>query len=255
MQDAESESPVCGDTYAKVFMNEEGLEIFAAFENDAHPNASNVARARIVDDLLREELAAHLDMLVLTIGAGFDSRPYRLTGGTWVELDEPAVISYKNEQLPVAESPNELHRIPIDFSTESVKEKLSPFAERESPVVIVVEGVFVYLDEPKIRQLLQMLKSVFPQHMLIGDMTSKRFFEEYGHDMHDKLKALGTSFKYTPQDPESIFKENGYLRREKISVVGSAVKFGSITMPPALLETVFRTLADGYSIYVFETGG
>ena len=128
MRDAERDKPVCGDIYAKVFMNDDGLKILETFKDETGPNTSNVARHRIVDDLLRQELAAHPDLRVVIIGAGFDTRAYRLKGGTWIELDEPQVIAYKNERLPVSDSPNELQRVPIDFSTESLADRLAPFA-------------------------------------------------------------------------------------------------------------------------------
>ena len=126
MQDAERSEPVCGDIYAKFFMNEDGVRILEAFEDETYPNASNVARHRIIDDFLRQELLADSGLCVVIIGAGFDSRAFRLKGGVWVELDEPQVILYKNERLPASDCANELHRIPIDFSTDSLEEKLSP---------------------------------------------------------------------------------------------------------------------------------
>jgi O-methyltransferase involved in polyketide biosynthesis len=43
----------------------------------------------IIDDLLREELVANPNLTVVIIGAGFDTRAFRLQGGTWIELDEP----------------------------------------------------------------------------------------------------------------------------------------------------------------------
>ncbi|HKS09983.1 MAG TPA: class I SAM-dependent methyltransferase, partial [Pyrinomonadaceae bacterium] len=150
MQDAERDKPICGDVYAKVFMNEDGLRIFEKFKDETGPNSSNVARHRIIDDLLRQELAAHPDLRVVIIGTGFDSRAYRLKGGTWIELDEPQIIAYKNERLPVTDAQNELHRIAIDFSTDSLEDKLSPFAGRGGPVVVVVEGVFMYLEQQAI---------------------------------------------------------------------------------------------------------
>ena len=120
MRDAERERPVCGDVYAKVFMNEDGLGILETFKDETAPNSSNVARHRIIDDLLRQELAAHPDLRVVIIGAGFDTRAYRLKGGTWLELDEPQVIAYKNERLPASDAQNKLQRIAIDFSTDSL---------------------------------------------------------------------------------------------------------------------------------------
>src|SRR6185503_21276065 len=144
MQDAESSNPICGDVYAKRFMNDEGRRILETFKDEVRPNSSNVARHRIIDDLLREELRAKPDLRIVIIGAGFDSRAYRLKGGRWVELDEPQVVAYKNELLSPATCDNPLDRVAIDFSNESVEEKLSSFATTDRAVV-VIEGVFMYL--------------------------------------------------------------------------------------------------------------
>ena len=101
MQDAENANPICDDTYARVFMNEEALRFLETFKDDIGPNLGNVVRHRIIDDLLRRELESNPHERVLIIGAGFDTRAYRLQGGSWIELDEPQVIVYKNERLPV----------------------------------------------------------------------------------------------------------------------------------------------------------
>lgn len=247
MQDAERSNPVCNDIYAKVFMNEDGLQILEAFRDETKPNASNVARHRIIDDLLRQELLDKPNLSVVIIGAGFDSRAYRLSGGTWVELDEPQVISYKNERLPASVCENELHRIPIDFSTDSLEEKLSAFANR-SPVTVVVEGVFMYLEEETIKQLLQTLRRLVPQHKLICDLMTRDFFEKYSKSLHEKITGMGTSFKFTIDNPEAVFVENGYRRLQKIEIVEKSVVFEAPDVP----SSVLATLPHGYLVYVFE---
>ena len=251
MQDAELDKPVCGDVYARRFMNEDGLQILEKFKDETRPNASNVARHRIIDDILREELAANPNLCVVIIGAGFDTRAYRLNGGTWVELDEPQVIAYKNERLPVAESKNELQRIPIDFSTDSLEQKLSSFAGRR-PVVVVIEGVFMYLEQETITQLLQTLRRVFPQHKLVCDLMNRSFFEKYGRTIHEKLTGMGATFKFTADKPEELFVKNGYRRVAVLSIVAKSVEYQGNKIARFLLNTVFRTLASGYAIYVFE---
>lgn len=251
MQDAQGSNPVCGDIYAKAFMNEDGLRILEAFKDETSPNASNVARHRIIDDFLRRELLANPGLCVVIIGAGFDSRAFRLKGGTWVELDEPQVIAYKNERLPASNCENELHRVPIDFSTDSLEEKLSSFSSR-SPVVVVIEGVFLYLEEELIGQLLQTLRHLFPRHKLICDLMSREFFEKYSRTLHEKITGMGTSFKFIVDNPEEVFLENGYSLTGRVSVVESAVEFESIKIPMTVLKTLLRTLAEGYAIYVFE---
>lgn len=251
MLDAERANPVCGDVYAKAFMNNDGLRILETFKDETGPNSSNVARHRIIDDLLRQELAAHPELQVVIIGAGFDTRAYRLKGGTWIEIDEPQVIEYKNERLPVSESPNKLQRIAIDFSTESLADKLAPFAS-SGPVAVVVEGVFMYLEQQAIEQLLQTLHRLFPQHKLICDLMTRKFFEKYGSTIHEKLTGMGATFKFTADNPEEIFVKNGYKRVDQISMVMKSTEFEGRRVPKILFRTLLRTLASGYAIYVFE---
>ena len=252
MQDAQDVHPVCGDIYAKVFMNETGLQIFKAFREERKADTSNIVRHRIIDDFLRQALSVHSNLCLVIIGAGFDSRAYRLEGGIWVELDEPPVITHKNKQLPASNCVNELHRIPINFSTDSLADKLSSFSN-QSQVVVIIEGVFMYLEPDAISLLLRTLRQIFPQHQLICDLMTRKFFEKYSRSLYKTIKAMGTSFKTVADRPEEIFIRNGYHCTETISIVERAVVFGKIRIPRPILKNFLRVLAKGYSIYVFTS--
>jgi len=251
MRDAERDQPVCGDTYAKVFMNEPGLQILETFKDETRPNTSNVARHRLIDDLLREELLANPNLTVVIIGAGFDTRAFRLKGGTWIELDEPQVITYKEERLPAATSENDLERISIDFATESLEEKLAPFSGR-NPVTVVIEGVLGYLEEAAIGELLETLDQLFPRHKLICDLMTREFFEKNASSIHEKLSGMGATFKFTVDKPEEVFLKNGYRQLETIPIIEKAVLFEAGEIPPDVWQEIQPTLPQGYSIHVFE---
>lgn len=250
MEDAASDKPVCNDTYAKLFMNSEGLAILDAFKDETRPNASNVARHRIIDDLLQQEILGQPDLLIVIIGAGFDSRAFRLQGASWVELDEPQVIAYKNERLPAANSQNDLQRISIDFATESLGDKLARFSNR-SPVV-VIEGVFMYLDQEAIDHSLKTLGRLFPKHKLICDLMTRQFFENFGKTLHEKITGMGASFKFTADSPEDVFLKGGYELNKKICIIEKSVLFQMPDLPATVVEAMRSSLPAGYSIYVFE---
>src|SRR5688572_25697162 len=108
MLDAQRRRPVCNDVYAERFMDERGRKILQRFGVEPNPNMANVSRHRHIDDELRRRLKADPTLRVVLIGCGFDSRAFRLTGGEWLELDEPPLIAYKNAKLPVKECANSL---------------------------------------------------------------------------------------------------------------------------------------------------
>ena len=116
--DAGTSRPACGDHIAQRFMTPEAWALFEPFRDLGPPNASNVMRHRMIDDRLRAAIHARPDVGVVIIGAGFDTRAFRLPGGRWVELDEPSIIALKEAQLPARDSPNPLTRVAIEFDRE-----------------------------------------------------------------------------------------------------------------------------------------
>ncbi|TCS33513.1 methyltransferase (TIGR00027 family) [Paucimonas lemoignei] len=249
-QDAQSIRPVCGDAYARRFMCDYGLRIYELFKEETNSNASILVRHRIIDELLREQLQKRPDTCVITIGAGFDSRPYRLDGGTWYELDEPQLITWKEERLPAEECGNPLQRIAIDFASESLEDKLAAITPT-GPVILVIEGVFIYLTEQEILQALAAFQKHFPDHAIICDLVSSDMVTQYATTLHAKIQTLGTRFQPVER-PETVFTLNGYCIREGISIIERAVDFGINRIPKLLLGFMLDCDVMGNAVYVFE---
>lgn len=250
MQDAASAHPVCGDDYAQLFMSDYGIGIYELFREEQNCNASMLVRHRIIDELLCEQLQKRPDLCIVTIGAGFDSRPYRLTGGNWFELDEPQVVSWKNERLPAADCPNPLQRIAIDFSSDTLEDKLAAIAPA-GPVILVIEGVFIYLSEPEILHCLAAFQKQFHDHQIICDLVSRDMANSYGSSLQAKIQSLGTRFQAVAR-PETVFTLNGYCIRDGISIIERAVDFGINKIPKLLLSYFFSCDVMGNAVYVFE---
>ena len=106
-------------------MNPEAREIAARFQSFRGPNASNVTRHRLIDDWLRERLKATPDLRIVLLGAGFDTRAFRLMGGRWLELDQAAIVAAKEAELPAHDAPNSLQRVAIDFASEALADKVA----------------------------------------------------------------------------------------------------------------------------------
>ncbi len=253
MQDAAREKPICGDNFAKAFMDERGLAILAKFKDEKFPNLSSAARHRIIDDILRDWLREEPGLTIVIIGAGFDSRAFRLGGGNWVELDEPQVIDYKNARLPAAGAPNPLARVPIDFGTEKLEAKLRPYAVRE-PVAVIIEGVLMYLDEGTTAALLRALQRLWPRHRLVCDLMTRRFLEKYGRTFRARITELGASFAILRDAPAELFLANGYRVLSAHSIVLTALRAVGVPLPEFLARTLLRPMTLGYRIFAFGFG-
>ena len=255
MEDAKKTPSICNDVYAERFMDESGKQIFEPFKSEIMPNISNITRCRLIDDYLLAELGEDDQLNIITIGAGFDSRPYRLKGGNWLEIDEPQIISYKNEKLPVDECSNPLRRISIDFAHESLNEKLEAEGTGNH-TVFVIEGVFMYLELEAIETTINTIQGLFPKHVLYCDLMTKKFFTKFAQSVHSKLVASGGTFSERPDSPEQIFTQHNYKTIERIAMFRRAGELGilwdEVKIPKFVCElmlNVFLKDLNGYAMH------
>jgi methyltransferase (TIGR00027 family) len=250
--DAAASPSACGDRYAERFMTPEAWAVFEPFRELKPPNASNVARHRMIDDILRTELARRPETGVVIIGAGFDTRAFRLSGGHWVEVDEPALIALKEAQLPAREAPNPLTRVAVAFDREALDSALARFRDLTAPT-IVLEGVLPYLSEGEVETLLRAVRGTFSRPRLICDMTSEAFLRRYAAKIGRRLKELGAPYGRLGREPRGLIEAAGFRLVSSESIVGRAAELGLLRIPRWLLATLFRTLRDGYTIATFES--
>jgi methyltransferase (TIGR00027 family) len=120
------------------------------------PRASAVARTRLIDDLVGDALAAGARQVVL-LGAGYDSRAYRLpamAGARVFEVDHPATQAAKQRLVRAAVRPDRRRHVrfvPVDLLGDDLAAALqrAGFAAGE-PTVVVWEGVTNYLTAPAV---------------------------------------------------------------------------------------------------------
>jgi methyltransferase (TIGR00027 family) len=252
--DARSPRPLCGDRYAERFMDEEAWRLFAPFRHFRGPNGSNVVRHRILDDLLRSRLLVEPRLRVVIVGAGFDSRAFRLGGGRWVEVEEAPLLDYKEQRLPAAACPQPLQRIAIDFARDSLAEKLAPFAaeDPDAPAIAVVEGVLMYLSEAQIRTLLGTLGRLFPHLEVACDVATQGFIRRFASRLQKRIGDLGASFATLDRPLEAIFADCGFEQRAFVSIPGRAAELRAVPAIERLVIRLWKTLRDGYTLRTFS---
>lgn len=250
-KDAASTKPIGRDTFAQRFMNDEAERVWEEFKSFKAPNGSNAARHVMIDDHVQRELDADPSAPVVIIGAGFDTRAFRLKGGRWFEFDEPEILTYKESRLPAAAAPNSLRRIAVEFAKGELPAKIEvvPAAPRTH---VIIEGVFMYLTREQKQQLLALLASRFPHHTLYCDLMRKGFFESYSRPIHEKIVGMGATFTDMTERPEQGFVDAGYRQRSIESVPLYSAVHGSIGIPSFVVRWLMPSLRDGYVVGVFD---
>ena len=249
--DASSAAPVCGDTLAARFFDDAIRRDVEPLLRFKEPAASNVARHRLIDDLVREHIRRDPNARIILLGAGFDTRAFRLEGGRYVEIDDPNLFAYKEDRLPAATAPNPLTRIPVTFAETRPDVFLAPLAG-DDRALVVLEGVSMYLRPEAIAELVAALVRALPRATLVCDLMSVRFVRAGNRRLKHALAALGVAFHEPAEHPSHVITAAGYRPIARYSIIERARQAGSLRVPRLLLATVFRWVRDGYQVWVFE---
>ena len=143
---------------------------------------AQVCRTRFIDDAVQSVLSQGIEQLMI-LGAGFDTRPYRLAGISSVkvfEADLPSVQEAKKKRLQkhFGRLPEYVTFIPIDFDTQSLEASLTGTAfDLSRPVVYIWEGVTQYLSEEAVKQTLTFIGTSAPGSMLLFTYVLKSVIE------------------------------------------------------------------------------
>ncbi|HEY3468471.1 MAG TPA: SAM-dependent methyltransferase, partial [Amycolatopsis sp.] len=150
--------------------------------------ASILCRKRFIDDRLLAAVERGVDAVVI-LGAGFDTRAYRLPalGGIPVfEVDLPSNTARKEAALRRAfgSATKPVTLVPVDFETQDLAEELAAHGYRSGAQTFFVwEAVTQYLTEAAVRRTLDVLAAAPPGSGLAFTYLRKDFLdgtETYG---------------------------------------------------------------------------
>lgn len=164
------------DPFAEALAGPDGPGLLTHF----HPSHANddgnpylAIRTRWFDDFLAGLVEE--DSQVVGLGAGLDTRAFRLewpSGVTLYEVDQPAVLAYKDDRLGTSGSTGsggtagsagssgtaarcDRHTIPVNLGDDWETALLEAGFDPSRPTVWFAEGVFFYLPEEMARRVLR----------------------------------------------------------------------------------------------------
>ena len=155
-------------------------------------------RAKKLDAVSRAFLAEHANGVVLHLGCGLDSRFWRVDNGQvdWYDLDMPPVIELRRKFYA------EQDRYHLIASSVTDLDWMTAVAATDRSVLIVAEGLLMYLDEADVKRLFLRLREVFPGCRLIADVFST--MTARSATKHPSLKQTGASIGWGMDDPREV---------------------------------------------------
>jgi methyltransferase (TIGR00027 family) len=175
-----------------------------------------VIRTHIIDEFIRSAIAEGVDT-ILNLGAGLDTRPYRmdLPGSLlWIEVDFPKIIALKEDRLSGETPICRLERVALDLADSGQRQRLfADVAARSNKVLVLTEGVVLYLSTADVGALSDALRAEPAFRYWIVDYLSPEA-RSYRQRMEKRMKMKNAPFKFDPADYFGFFKDHGWQPKE-----------------------------------------
>lgn len=152
---------------------------FSLADKDTAMRSGVIARTIVLDKLTKSWLAAHSGAVVINIACGLDTRCYRMSGyAHWYNLDLQETMTVREKLLPESGTISQI-------AMSAMEDWGSKISEQNVPVLIVIEGLTMYLNAKDVQQIFAVISSRFSQATIFVETmnpTIVRHFKEKSID-------------------------------------------------------------------------
>lgn len=208
-RETEKPNPLFTDPLAKLLVGDRGARIAQELKATSAQTEYNVLiRTVIIDRYLQTLVEQGVDC-VLNLGAGLDTRPYRLNLPArlrWIEVDYPHMIALKNGRLSHEKPRCELRRMPMDLNDRAARRNfLRDLGSSAGKIAVLTEGVLPYLTEEQVDSLAEDLRAEASIAYWIADYISPAIYK-YIKSPARARKMRNAPFQFLPTDWLGFFR-------------------------------------------------
>jgi len=215
--ESEREDALFDDPLAALLVGAHGSKVSRSMKPVArHAYWSVTIRTRVIDDYISKYIDQGYKT-VINLGAGLDTRPYRLSlprDFVWIEVDFPEIVALKNEKLLDREPNCVLERVGVDLADPVERERLfKALNDRVGPAIVLTEGVIPYLDESAVSGLANDIMDQPNFDLWIAEYYAPELYRVY---QSSRLKNLlgDAPFRFFPDDWFTFFESCGWRKKE-----------------------------------------
>lgn len=167
------------DPLASILAGERGRRIARSIPHSAQVAWAMAVRTSAIDRLITEALGKGVDT-ILNLGAGLDTRPYRMCLPAqlrWIEIDFPNIIELKNSALLGHAPACKVERVAANLLDRPARSALfTRYGSQSENALLIAEGVIPYFSNDDVGTLAEDLFSIpsFRHWIMDFDNAGKR---------------------------------------------------------------------------------
>jgi len=207
------------DPYAERLGGPQGQAIVDHMKNARQMAWAMIVRTAVFDQVIRERVTSAGVDLVLNLAAGLDARPWRMTELPptlrWIDVDLPDMLDYKLDMLKDEKTVCRYDAIRLDLKDKPKRQALfNQLGGEAKRVLVVTEGLLVYLDEADVGELARDLHAVPTFQWWLIDLVSPRIKKYVEKSWGKQLSAGNAPFRFAPENGTKFFEPFGWREVE-----------------------------------------
>lgn len=187
-------------------------------------------RTKVFDELILDSIRNVEADAVLNLAAGLDARPYRLKlpdSLVWIEADQAEILDAKSEVLARERPACRVERIAVDLA--NTKARLHLFdqvASAHARVVVVTEGLLVYLEEAVVGSLADELRARVPMRRWVLESVTPEVLKRNMRAWGSVLAQGHAQWKFASPNGFEFFGAHGWSPEHERSFFAEARRLG-----------------------------
>lgn len=214
--ESERSDAIFRDPYARRLGGERGEAIVRELPDGAEMSWPMVVRTAVMDEIV-DRCVRQGARTVLNLAAGLDARPYRMdlpASLRWIHVDMPEMLDYFREQM-AGETPRcRLEFVAADLREADARRALFADAAKEGPVLVITEGLLVYLKPEDVAALARDLHDVARARWWLSDLASPMLLKRLEKRWSPKLRDGNAPFLFGPAESTGFFEPFGWKESE-----------------------------------------
>jgi methyltransferase (TIGR00027 family) len=214
----ESERPdaLFHDPYARRLAGERGEAIVNTMPLGKQMSWAMIIRTAVMDEMILRCIQQGAKT-VLNLAAGLDTRAYRLdlpADLRWIHVDFQPMIDYMQTHLSGETARCHLEYVAADLREAEQRDALFTKAAEHGPVLVITEGLLVYLLPEQVASLAKSLHDTARATWWISDLASPLLLKRLAKSWSKKLTQGNAPFQFAPVQGTAFFKPFGWNEAE-----------------------------------------
>ncbi|MGA2084748.1 MAG: SAM-dependent methyltransferase [Terracidiphilus sp.] len=238
-RETERQDALFHDLFARRLAGKRGDQIADSMPFSDRNTWAWVVRTYMYDQFIAEQCQQGVDMVV-NLGAGLDTRPYRTALPAtlqWIEVDLPGILSYKDEILAGERPACALERVGLDLFDVTARRKLfAQLGGRAAKCLIFTEGFIIYFSADQVRALAEDLAAPATFQRWILDLSSPGLLRLLQKNMNISLSEGVSSLQFGPEEGPEFFVPCGWKPIDVRSPLKTAARLNRLSFSMRLLS-------------------